>query len=228
MRKPDLPESGAKPPDSVELSTNRLELFSDAVFAISITLLILELNPPEPSEHLAGDLAALWPSYLSYVISFLLIGQVWLNHHTMFRFINRVDRLLLLFNLFLLLDVVFLPFATAVLAQAITADHGDRTATVLYGGVLAFGGVMFNAIWAYAAHRHRLLGPGITPEEARRMGRRFRVGPILYFVAALAGFASSTVSLLLYAFLLLLYLAEVAAGGKKPVHLRARDTRSPR
>lgn len=206
--------SSGTTPDNADppiVSTKRLELFSDAVFAISITLLALEIRPPEPTEHLGGDLLGLWPRFVALVISFLLIGQVWLNHHMMFTYIWRVDRLLMVLNLLLLLDVAFLPFSTAVLSDAISAGTGDRPAAVFYGLTLAIGGVFFNAIWAYAAHGHRHLGPNITPAEAAVMRRRFAVGPVLYLVAAGIGFFSSTASLALYGFLLALYLAEVAA-----------------
>jgi len=200
-------------PSAAVISTNRLEAFSDAVFAISITLLILEIKTPEPSEHLAADLLGLWPSYIAYLISFLLIGQVWLNHHIMFTFIWRVDRLLLLFNLLLLLDVAFLPFSTSVLAEAISAGKGEGPAAVFYGGTLAVGGVFFNAIWIYASTGHRHLNDRITPQHARAMRRSFALGPVLYLVAAVAGLVSAVASLVLFGFLLVLYLVEVARLG---------------
>ncbi|WP_433271209.1 TMEM175 family protein [Actinosynnema sp. CS-041913] len=197
--------------DQPIMSASRLELFSDAVFAISITLLALEIRPPEPSEHLGADLLGLWPQFAALVISFLLIGQVWLNHHAMFTYIKRVDRVLMVLNLLLLLNVAFLPFSTAVLAEAISTGAGDRAAAVFYGLSLAVGGVFFNAIWAYASAGHRLLGADITPAQAAVMRRRFAVGPLLYLVAALVGLVSAVASLALYAFLLVLYLAEIAA-----------------
>ena len=99
---------------SVHRSTTRLEAFSDGVFAITITLLILEIKPPTDYNNLLDDLAALWPSYLAYAVTFLFIGQVWVNHHVMFDHIRTADRGILLLNTLLLMVVAFLPFATSV------------------------------------------------------------------------------------------------------------------
>jgi uncharacterized membrane protein len=98
------------------METNRLEAFSDGVFAIAITLLVLEIKVPPPGTALGAELLHLWPSYLAYVVSFLVIGAIWLNHHAMFQHIVRVDGMLLLFNILHLMPIAFLPFPTAVLA----------------------------------------------------------------------------------------------------------------
>ena len=113
-------------PPSVHRDTGRLEAFSDGVFAITITLLILEIKPPADYEHLLHGLAALWPSYLAYAVTFLFIGQVWANHHVMFDHIRAADRVVLLLNTVLLMVVAFLPFATSVLAEALA--RGARPA----------------------------------------------------------------------------------------------------
>src|SRR5204863_7822031 len=113
--------------------TSRLVAFSDAVFAITITLLILEIRPPKDYTNLLHGLAVLWPSYLAYAVTFLFIGQVWANHHVMFDHIRAADRLVLLLNTLLLMVVAFLPFATFVLAGALRSGHGQRTAVVFYG-----------------------------------------------------------------------------------------------
>jgi Endosomal/lysosomal potassium channel TMEM175 len=115
----------------------RLVFFSDAVFAIAVTLLVLEIRPPQDTRHLLHGLAALWPSYLAYAITFLLIGQVWANHHVMFDHICSADRMVLFLNTLLLMDIAFLPFAAAVLSAAFGTGHGQRTTVVCYG--LAFG-----------------------------------------------------------------------------------------
>src|SRR6185437_449639 len=111
--------------------------FSDGVFAISITLLVLEIKPPAGYGNLLHDLLALWPSYLAYAVTFLFIGQVWANHHVMFDHIRAADRIVLLLNTLLLMSVAFLPFATSVLAEALRSGHGERTAVCFYG--IAFG-----------------------------------------------------------------------------------------
>ena len=102
--------------------TARLVAFSDAVFAITITLLVLEIRPPNDSRNLLHGLLALWPSYLAYAVTFLFIGQVWVNHHVMFDQIRAADRAVLLLNTLLLMAVAFLPFATSVLAGRCAAD----------------------------------------------------------------------------------------------------------
>jgi uncharacterized membrane protein len=102
-----------------ERNPERLVFFSDAVFAIAVTLLVLDIRPPEDTRHLLHGLAALWPSYLAYAVTFLLVGQVWANHHVMFDHIRVADRTVLFLNTLLLMDIAFLPFAAAVLSAAL-------------------------------------------------------------------------------------------------------------
>jgi TMEM175 potassium channel family protein len=125
-------KAGADSP-SVQRDTGRLVAFSDAVFAITITLLVLEIRPPTDYSHLLHGLLALWSSYLAYGVTFLFIGQVWANHRVMFDHIRAADRVVLLFNTLLLMAVAFLPFATSVLAGALRSGHGQRTAVFFYG-----------------------------------------------------------------------------------------------
>jgi Endosomal/lysosomal potassium channel TMEM175 len=129
----------------------RVVFFSDAVIAIAVTLLVLEIRPPQDTRHLLHGLAALWPSYLAYAITFLLIGQVWANHHVMFDHIRSVDRTVLFLNTLLLMDIAFLPFAASVLAGAFGTGHGHRTAAVFYGIVFELAAILFNVIWGYGA-----------------------------------------------------------------------------
>jgi uncharacterized membrane protein len=143
--------------------TSRLEAFSDGVFAIAFTLLVLEFHPPALNVPLTGYLSSLWPSFLAYSISFLSIGLVWANHHSMFVHIRRVDRPLLFLNTMLLADVAFLPFPTQLLAQALRLRADLSTAAFVYGLVLTIGGLFFNGIWLYAI-RHRSLMSEKMPE----------------------------------------------------------------
>lgn len=143
------------------MNTQRIETFSDGVFAIAITLLVLDIRPPQASPHLVADLLALWPSYLAYLISFLLIGLIWANHHEMFHHIHRGDRMLMFFNTLLLMCVAFLPFVTAVLSSSLREHAGLRTAVVLYGSTLVVGGIF---VPPSAAGRHH--------HSARCKGRR--------------------------------------------------------
>jgi uncharacterized membrane protein len=183
-----------------ERNPARLVFFSDAVFAIAVTLLVLEIRPPQDTRHLLHGLVALWPSYLSYAITFLLIGQVWANHHVMFDHIRSVDRTVLFLNTLLLLDIAFLPFAAAVLSAALRSGHGQRTAVVFHGMAFELAAILFNAIWEYARHDHRLLGTTIDSAGARAISWRFRL--------ALAWIGTGT---LLGALLPILGMAVIAA-----------------
>ncbi|MGW6281396.1 TMEM175 family protein [Kribbella sp. NPDC055071] len=187
------------------MKTSRLEAFSDGVFAIAITLLVIEIKVPEDTHHLLTQLRELWPSYLGYVISFLVIGLIWANHHAMFDHIVTADRMLLLLNTLLLLLVVLIPFTAGVFASALRNGESERTAIVLYGVVLVAGGLPFNAIWEYARRGHRLLGPEITPAEARAMSRRFRFGPILYALGTILGAILPVLGIVAFALLIPFY-----------------------
>lgn len=150
----------------------RLISFSDGVFAIAVTLLVLEIQPPQDFGHLLRGLGALWPSYLAYALSFLLIGQVWVNHHVMFDRVRHVDREVLFLNTLLLMVVAFLPFSTSLLADALRAEQGLRVAVVVYGATLWTAAALFNIIWAHL-RRAKLLDPDLGPFGIRSIGRRF-------------------------------------------------------
>jgi TMEM175 potassium channel family protein len=168
--------------------TARLVAFSDGVFAISITLLVLEIRPPTDDTHLLHGLLALWPSYLAYAVTFLFIGQVWANHHVMFDHIRAADRAVLLLNTLLLMVVAFLPFATSVLAGALRSGHGQRTAVVFYGIAFAFTALAFNGVWRYARHRG-LLSEHLDRAGATAIGRRFQLALAWLAGGALVGAA---------------------------------------
>jgi uncharacterized membrane protein len=165
----------------VSRDTNRLLAFSDSVFAITITLLVLEIRPPSPDRNLLPALVSLWPSYLAYVVTFLFIGQVWVNHHVMFDHIRAANRVVLLLNTLLLMVVAFLPFATSVLAEALRSGHGERTAIVFYGIAFDLTALTFNAVWQYA-YRRRLVSKALDAAGATAIGRRF--GLALAWLAA--------------------------------------------
>jgi len=203
------------------MTTNRIEAFSDGVFAIAITLLTLNLRAPADTAHLAADLAALWPSYLAYVISFLLIGLIWANHHAMFEHIATGDRTLLFINTLLLMDVATLPFVTSVLASALRSGHGQRTAVMVYGATLVVGGVFFNSVWEWARHHHRLLGPSISPAAAGATARRFAAGPVLYLAGTGLGAARPSIGLAVFAGLILIYWLPVTNRARPRGHLPA-------
>jgi uncharacterized membrane protein len=177
-------EAGADSP-SVRRDTMRLVAFSDAVFAITITLLVLEIKPPR-DENLLRGLLDLWPSYLAYALTFLFIGQVWVNHHVMFDHIRAADRAVLLLNTLLLMVVAFLPFATSVLAEALRSGHGQRTAVGFYGIAFGVTALTFNAVWQYA-RRHRLLSEALGSAGATAISRRFQLALAWLATGALLG-----------------------------------------
>ncbi len=173
---------------SVHRDTVRLVAFSDAVFAITVTLLILEIRPPAGEGSLLHGLVELWPSYLAYAVTFLFIGQVWANHHVMFDHIRAADRVVLLLNTLLLMVVAFLPFATSVLAESLRDGHDERTAVVFYAIAFAVTALTFNAVWQYA-RRQRLLSEALDPAGATAIGRRFQLALAWLATGALLGAA---------------------------------------
>ena len=178
-------KAGSDPP-SVHRDTTRLVAFSDAVFAITITLLVLEIKPPTNDSDLLHGLLELWPSYLAYAVTFLFIGQVWANHHVMFDHIRAADRVVLLLNTLLLMVVAFLPFATSVLAGAFRSGEGERTAVVFYGIVFDLTALTFNAVW-HDARRHQLISDALDPAGATAIARRFQLALVWLAVGAALG-----------------------------------------
>lgn len=165
------------------METNRLEAFSDGVFAIAITLLILEIKVPTFDSALGPALLALWPSYLAYILSFVVIGAIWINHHAMFQHIERTDGTLLLLNVLNLMVVAFLPFPTAVLAEAFHHGKGEPVAAAFYGAVLTVLGLLVNAIWWHAVREPNLMSSDLTSAEIKHKSRMFLVGPAIYAIA---------------------------------------------
>jgi uncharacterized membrane protein len=189
-------------------STTRLEAFSDGVFAIAITLLILEIKVPDADElRMAGGLwpalALRWPNYAGYALSFLVIGVMWANHHALFEYIRHVNRALMVANLFLLMGVGFVPFPTAVLAEHL-ADPGTRVdATIFYGATLVFTSLTFNVLWAVGRWRGRLLGPDPRLSGIRTITRRYAVALPCYVAAALLALVNVWLSLTIHLLLAL-------------------------
>ena len=192
------------------MSTSRAEAFSDGVFAIAATLLVLELKIPltAPGE-LLGALLDAWPSYATYVVSFLTIGIIWVNHHAVMERIKSVDRLLLFLNLVFLMAVAAIPFPTALLADYLQAGHDEGLASAIYGTTMAVMGIAFGIVWAYAVLSDDLLYDGIDPDRARRSLLIFMVGSPLYLLAIGVSLLSAELALAIYALLALFYLFDV-------------------
>lgn len=181
-----------------ERETGRLEAFSDGVFAVAITLLVLDLKVPpagEGTKRLGPALLDQWPAYLAYAGSFLSILIMWVNHHQMFRHIGRVDHGLLICNGLLLMAVTVAPFSTSVLSAHIT-HRDDRTAAALYSGTFLVIAILWNVVWRYAATGRRLIRSDVDDATVARLGRRNLVGPPTYLAALLLAFVSPVASVL--------------------------------
>lgn len=153
-------------------STDRLESFSDGVFAIAITLLVLEIGVPESEfDDLWKGIADQWPSYLAYVTSFLTIGGLWLAHHGILRRLAGADGVVMRLNLLLLMLVSFLPFPTKLVAEAIDITTAERVAVIFYGLVLLAISVVISALWRHVAGHRELLEPGVEDAEVRGVTR---------------------------------------------------------
>ncbi len=178
--------------------TTRLEAFSDGVFAIAITLLVLELKVPELARPggLWHALLDEWPAFGAYLTSFLIIGIMWVNHHSMFRQIVRVDRPLLFLNLFLLLWTALLPFPTALMARYLDAGtHDAHVAAAVYSANLFLAAVAFSLVWAHAVRHGRLIAAPMDPRDERRSLIRFSSGTVVYALTVGLAFVSAPVTL---------------------------------
>jgi len=191
------------------MSVGRLEAFSDGVFAIVITLLILDIKVPEGAHgQLGAALAAQWPQYVAYLLSFLIVGIIWLNHHATVNLVSRTDHRLQVYNLGLLLAVSVLPWPTALLAEYArdgTADD-QRLAVLIYGGTSTAMAVTFNLLWRYLIKRTALHRPGLDLAGLAVRNRRYNVGLAVYPLATAIGLVSPVLFLVLMLALAGLYL----------------------
>jgi uncharacterized membrane protein len=179
-----------------EKQTGRIEAFSDGVFAIAITLLILELKVPAAEEFGRGGLAAallrLWPSYLAFFMSFVVILVMWVNHHRIFSIVMKVDDAFMYWNGLLLPVVTVVPFPTELLAEYLLEPEA-KTAAAVYAGVGVAISLAFTALWRHAIRQKRLLAPG-SEEQVARLSKLYRLGPVAYLVAFVLAFVSAWAS----------------------------------
>jgi uncharacterized membrane protein len=198
------------------MRTNRLEAFSDGVFAIAITLLVLELRVPEGAgESLAHELAQQWPSYLAYLVSFLVIGIIWMNHHAVVDHLREADRPLMALNLFLLLWTSLIPWPTRLVAEYMR-EGGDpeRVAALIYAGTMTMMGVAFGLLWRYASRHRDLLSVELSEAEIARRTRRFTIGSPIYALSIAVALFSAPASLVIIAALAVYYA--LPQGGMMP------------
>ncbi|TMD39269.1 MAG: DUF1211 domain-containing protein [Chloroflexi bacterium] len=191
---------------------NRLEAFSDGIFAFAATLLILNLAV---SGHPLGEqLLGIWPSYAAYAVSFITIGIIWTNHHTVMHQLAHVDRFFLMVNVFFLMFIAFIPFPTRLLALNLQSE-GAEAAAVTYGIVLTCTAVLFNVLWRYAVHNRRLIRDDAEQKVVDGIGRSYVFGPLLYLAATLVALVSPIASACVYVAIGLFYVLESSIFGRR-------------
>jgi uncharacterized membrane protein len=195
------------------VTTDRLETFSDGVIAIAITLLILEIHVPAAGTGpLAKQLGEQWPSYAAYVVSFAVIGIMWVNHHRIFHLLKNVDRPLLFINLLLLMFIAAVPFPTGLLAEYLDAGGRDsHIAAAVYSANATGCALAFNMMWRWVVRKGDLLHDHISVQNLRKGTRRFTLGLIVYPIAIGVSFISAPLTLALHALTAVYYVVDQLA-----------------
>jgi TMEM175 potassium channel family protein len=193
--------------------TFRIEAFADAVFAIAITLLVIEIRLPPHEEVLriggvGPALLQLWPSYVGYTISFIVIGIMWANHHNLMKLVDRVDHGFITLTLLLLMCVAFLPFPTAVMADHLADPdaHERAVAVAFYCGCFTVTALFYFLMWWHAARHRRLIASHVSDDAVRAITRAYVPGSLLYLTATLLAFVHVALSLAIVVGLAALYM----------------------
>jgi len=199
-------------------SPSRVEAFSDGVFAIAITLLILEIRVPHGDHDLWAGLLALWPSYIAFLMSFVVILIMWVNHHELLRMVQGVNYPFLFANGFLLLTVTFIPFPTAVLAQNLVTPDA-KVAVAFYCATFVANALLWNVLFATMV-RGGLLRPDVTAEAVSKVRRAYYFGILVYVAATGLAFVRPVLGLLLNVslwgvWITLGYRAEASASSRR-------------
>jgi uncharacterized membrane protein len=171
------------------MSKSRLEAFSDGVFAVAITLLVIEIAVPT-GEDLWHQLKEEWPSFASFFVSFWVIGIIWVNHHGVLDHLKRADRGVLYLNLLLMMTVVFIPFSTALLAEHLKSGADEEVAAVVYSAAFTAMGLAFGSLWTYITRHRAALGVELSDDEVRRTNVVFLIGNPVYAIALVVAFIS--------------------------------------
>ena len=193
------------------METARLETFSDGIFAFAATLLVLNVH--EAGGSIAHGLVHAWPAYAAYAISFLTIGIIWSNHHTVMAQIGRVDRTFLMINVVFLMVVAFSPFSTHVLASSMRG--GAKAGGVEYGVTFSVMALCYAALWLYAAHDGRLLRDDADPRTVSGITRSFLPGSAMYATATVSSFLSDYLATALFGAIALFYVFESSIFGRE-------------
>lgn len=188
------------------MTTTRLEALSDGVFAVAITLLVFNLVVPTVGHaSLWHALLGQWPSYAAYVVSFLIIGIIWVNHHALFRNVARVDRPVLFLNLVVLMTIVFIPFASRLLAAYLLSGSNSHIAAAVYSGTMLAMSISIAVLWAYIVFHPDLLEDASDPSSARSSIPRFSAGIAVYAATIGIAFISAALCLGIHALIALYY-----------------------
>jgi TMEM175 potassium channel family protein len=192
----------------VEPGTARFETFSDGVFAIAATLLVLEFSAT-PGGHLGKELVHLWPSYLAYVTSFVTIGIIWMNHHHTVSLVGRTDRTFLFLNIVLLLTIAFLPFPTKLVAQNLRGD-GEQAAALAYAATFVLMALLHLVWWRYARTNRRLIADDTPDSALRAVDRAYLPGVPMYATVFVVAFFSPLAAVLITFAIAAFYLPSAA------------------
>jgi uncharacterized membrane protein len=188
------------------VNTSRIEAFSDGVFAVAITLLVLQFTVPEvASGKLLANVLGQWPQLVTYIASFLTVGVVWINHHTIFRNLRAVDRTIQFINLVLLLTVVLLPYPTALLGRYLNSGQNGSVAAAFYALVMTAMSIAFLCLVAWALTHPNLLRPDIHAAPIRQVLPRFALGLVTYAISIGLAFVNTWLVVALYAFTAVYY-----------------------
>ena len=206
MSTEEPPQDPVPQPRRRGFRTGRLEAFSDGVFAIAITLLVLDIAVAgNAGKHLLRSLVDLGPSYLAYVTSFSTIGAAWLAHNAITEYLDRADAAFVRLNLLLLLIISFLPFPTRLFAQYINQESPERVAVTFYGLILLLASLMLWVLWRYAV-RARLVRPDLADEEIKLLTQRLSPGLAGYLVLIAAGLFLPVIAVVGYLAIALYYI----------------------
>lgn len=207
-----------------ELTTERIEAFSDGVFAIAITLLILEIRLPTQANATNGSLAttllAIWPSYFAYILSFVTVGIYWVNHHYIFKIYQKTDHVFNLLNVFFLMCISFLPFPTEVLGTHLLERSEQRTVVAFYVFGLLLPAATWFLAWIYARSNYRLIDPRLSPRFVGYLTRQYALSVVFYLLALIISLIQPVIGLAIAVGLTFLYLLPP----KRPVYLDTPTT----
>ena len=182
-----------------EISKSRIETLTDGVFAIVMTLLVLEIAVPplshsEAAIELPKQLIELWPVILSYGTSFIILGFFWIAHDYQFHYIKRANRAFLWITIFYLMFIAFVPFSTSLIGE-----YGDQQISIIiYAVNIGIIGFLEYIRWRYATKDHQLVNSDLNPTFIIKMSKRFLLGPVIYLIAVAITFVSTQLSLVMF------------------------------